>query len=204
MWFFLASKIYDRIFWDFLCSCLLGVLCSPLVLSLAVSPDVRLKPESLFLSLPTGNFSSDKMNNLSMVSWNVCGTKKLVRFAQIIAWLGTFSLIVLQETLEISPGFHLHGFSKLHVPAIATQGRPSGGLSTFVSNKDFGNYILEVLHSATWLLLVRVSWSACPTGILVGNVYIERLIFKIFSCHFLFLVSNRKNESGELEAMISS
>lgn len=112
----------------------------------------------------------------SILSWNICGTRKLARYPLIISWLASFSILLFQETLELNSGFNLNGYAKFEVPARATNGRPSGGLATFISTETHGNFLVEVLHSTTWFLFVRIFWEGLTEGLLIGNVYIERLV----------------------------
>ncbi len=105
-----------------------------------------------------------------IISWNICGLRKLARHPGVLLWLMSQKVIFLQETLQVSCSFRFPGFARFEVPAVDIRGKASGGLLVLIAKDWLGNGKVEVLLESSSLLLVRVSWG--NVGTLLGSVYI--------------------------------
>jgi hypothetical protein len=105
-----------------------------------------------------------------VISWNICGLRKLARHPGVLSWLMAQKVVLLQETLQVSRTFRFPGFARFEVPAVDVRGKASGGLIVLIAKDWLGNGKVEVLLESSSLLLVRVSWG--NVGILLGSVYI--------------------------------
>jgi hypothetical protein len=105
-----------------------------------------------------------------LVSWNICGLRKLARHPGVLSWLCAQKIILLQETLQVTRSFRFPGFARFEVPAVDIRGKASGGLIILIAKDWLGSGKVEVLLESSSLLLLRVSWS--NVGMLMGNVYV--------------------------------
>lgn len=111
--------------------------------------------------------------DLQLVCWNICGLSKLHRFPSVFSFLVSSHVLFLQETLQVTQSFQFPGFTRFDVPAIATNGRASGGLCVLFANSAFGSHSFEVLFDEPYLLLIATVSPSGRTSIF-GNVYIPR------------------------------
>lgn len=111
---------------------------------------------------------------MRVISFNVHGTKKLVKFPRLLEFLCSAGAICLQETLDESDLFCVGGFAKYSSPAVRINGQPSGGLATFVSHEVFGGCKQTRIHSLfDWVLPVFITDNQASSLLLI-NVYIPR------------------------------
>lgn len=111
---------------------------------------------------------------MRVVSLNLCGFRKLAIFPLVLLWLQSFAVIFLQETLDVNQSFQLPGFSGHFTSARPTDGRASGGLSTFFNNRFLGqDSLVQIDTGRDWVLASHVSSGTNP-GTLLFNVYIPK------------------------------
>jgi exonuclease III len=108
--------------------------------------------------------------SLRVVSWNLCGLSKLVRWPSTVEWLQSFDVMIIQESLQTTPTFCFNDVTRFDFPALTTRGRSSGGLIVALKNSVFGATSAAILVQEEFLLVVEVS-SATGT-IIIANVYV--------------------------------
>jgi hypothetical protein len=107
---------------------------------------------------------------LSLVSYNLCGTHKLLCHEHILCQLRERDIVFVQESLNLQPTRLFPGFTAIERQAVVTKGRPSGGLSIFLKRERLGAALLSVLVSEAHLLAVLVDWPG-ECKLLLCNVY---------------------------------
>ena len=118
------------------------------------------------------------MRILRAATWNVNGLKKLRSAMRVGFGLPfLFHVLLAQETFLLSvkkEPFHLPGFIDFHVEAVATGGRPSGGLSCFFDAEEFKNGSLQDEPSPLkWVQAIR--WiPESGTSVLFLNIYVPK------------------------------
>lgn len=140
------------------------------------------------------------MNNIRVLSWNVNGVSNVKNSPPALKFAVTHEIILLQETFELKSRFHPSGYIKFNNFARPTGGRPSGGLTTLISQKFCGNSSINRLACAVdWLLPLRIVKKKLRPFILL-NVYIPRFSndFGVGDVNFLadFVSSLRQNYPG--------
>jgi hypothetical protein len=108
---------------------------------------------------------------VSLVSWNMCGMGKLYRWPTTLDWLLTHDVILIQESLQVTPNFALDNVTRFDYPAKATAGRARGGLVIALNNHKFGNARVAVLVEEEFLLAVNVTIPATQQSLVIVNVY---------------------------------
>lgn len=112
-----------------------------------------------------------------LASWNVNGSRKLVNFPRVTAFLASLSVIFLQETFEVggSETFSPPGYIRFAHDALETGGRPSRGSSSLFLQSKFANGSFVSLDlGKDWLLLTRWVPEGWSSGFLFLNVYFPR------------------------------
>lgn len=122
---------------------------------------------------------------LTIASWNSTGIRNF--FLRRLDFMFA-TVILLQETFVFSAQLPvLPGFQSFHLDPVATLGRPSGGLVTYV--REGGPWVPE-LFDEIWvagILWVRlVSKVAGVPSILLG-VYLSRFLPAPFGFYFKFV-----------------
>ncbi len=108
---------------------------------------------------------------LSVASWNLCGMGKLYRWPSSLSWLLKNDVIMIQESLQVTPLFALDNVTRFDVPAKATGGRAKGGLVIALNNQKFGNALALPLVEEEFMLAINVSIPSTQQSIVLVNVY---------------------------------
>lgn len=94
-------------------------------------------------------FFPDRKMKLSIISWNVNGSRNVDKFPGALKLVCSKSVVLLQETYEIEGGryFCPRKFVRFSSPARATAGRPSGGLATLIARDFASNAVIRRIDS---------------------------------------------------------
>lgn len=86
---------------------------------------------------------------LSLISWNVNGSRNLDRYPSALKLVLSHSIVFLQETFEVESGrfFSPKKFVRFASLARSTAGRPSGGLSTLIAQEFLSNAEVRRIES---------------------------------------------------------
>ncbi len=109
---------------------------------------------------------------LSFIFWNIFSAARLSDWPDALAWIANSTALMLQETLQHRAITPLPDKTPLSVPARLTggPGRPSGGLTTYISNGALGGARFEKIVSEPFFLCVRIVHGAF--SFILGNVYL--------------------------------
>ncbi len=111
--------------------------------------------------------------SFSCVSWNVNGAEKLKNNEHALGFLGSFDIILLQETYSGSreTALDLHGYIPHHQLGRQTLRRYQWGLTTLLRIDAFTNGVICRIHSPfDWLLVSR--WrTEMDLGLVIINIY---------------------------------
>jgi hypothetical protein len=107
---------------------------------------------------------------LSVVSWNLCGLEKLVRYPLTSDWLQGHDIILIQESLQTTQTYHFNDSTRIDFPATFTAGRAKGGLIVSLRNSSFGSSRVSVLINEEHMLAVDVT--TANFHLIVVNVYV--------------------------------
>jgi exonuclease III len=110
---------------------------------------------------------------LSIVSWNVNGVRKLSYLPSVVKFIQGHDVILLQETFAYDDKelFELQGFLSHHGRALPGTRRNLWGLSTLFRTRAFADGFLEKIDSAMeWVLVSRWRQPGLP-GLLIVNIY---------------------------------
>lgn len=115
------------------------------------------------------------MTSYSFLSWNVNGSKNVSEVPYARKLVLSSDVIFLQETFETvtSSKFKPNQFLHFGSDAIATGGRPSGGLSTLVRISKISGVITRLHSPVPWILALRWTEPGRIPIILI-NVYVAR------------------------------
>jgi hypothetical protein len=108
--------------------------------------------------------------DIKIVSWNLCGLSKLTRWPSTVEWLEAFDIILIQESLQVTPTFHFNDVTRFDFPAVFTQGRARGGLIVALKNSVFGAAKVSVIIQEEHVLALEIS--SADAKFIVVNVYI--------------------------------
>jgi exonuclease III len=128
-------------------------------------------PFLFFLLLGNRVLADDR--ELSVVSWNVNGVRKLSYLPSVVQFIQGHDVILLQETFAYDDKdlFELQGFLSHHVRALPGTRRNLWGLSTLFRTRSFADGFLEKIDSSLeWVLVSRWRQPGFP-GLLVVNIY---------------------------------
>ncbi len=107
--------------------------------------------------------------DFKVVTWNLCGLSKLVRWPSTFEWLAKFDIALIQESLQTTSTFHFNDVTRFDVPAVASGGRARGGLVILLRNSVFGACRLRVVLQDDTLLGLEIC--SASSSFLVVNVY---------------------------------
>jgi exonuclease III len=107
--------------------------------------------------------------DFSVVSWNLCGLSKLIRWPSAFEWLETRDVALIQESLQTKSSFNFNNVTRFDIPVVASGGRASGGLVILLRNRVFGNARVRVVLEEQFMLAVEVTTSS--QSFIVANVY---------------------------------
>lgn len=137
------------------------------------------------------------MPALSFLTWNVNGSKNISQVPHALKFVLGHDVIFLQETFELPGGvnFRPKGFIAFSNDAVATGGRPSGGLATLIRLDLVKGAITKLPSPEPWLLALRWSEPGQKPLILI-NIYVAR-----FSSNLgLFSASTLENFLADLRS----
>lgn len=120
-------------------------------------------------------FLLQNMSLYSLVSWNVNGTKNVSEVPYALKLVNSADIILLQETFETkgAASFKPKGFLHFSNEAVATGGRPSGGLSTLIRLSKVSGVITRLQTPFPWVLALR--WvEPGRTPLILLNIYMAR------------------------------
>jgi exonuclease III len=133
---------------------------------------------------------------ISLVSWNLCGLGKLIRWPASASWLVDHNIILIQESLQVTKSYPFDNVTRFDYPATASAGRARGGLVVALKNEKFGNARSTVLVEEEYLYAVQVVIPSSLHSLVVVNVYAP-VHSSGFSAHIL------KTIKTQLELLIS-
>ncbi len=120
-----------------------------------------------------GSASLIHEREVSVITWNVNGVKKLSYLPTALALLEQHDIALLQETFayEDKDLLELRGFLGHHARAIPGERRNLWGLTTLFRTKTFADGFLERISSpCDWVLVSRWRQPGLP-GLTVINIY---------------------------------
>jgi hypothetical protein len=109
---------------------------------------------------------------LSLIFWNIFGTKRVKSRNDLCEWVTKASIFAAQETLEYRKVTPIRGKTSFSRPARKPigPGRPAGGLTSYFDNGAFGSASFTQLSDENHFLCIRVVLSSF--AFIVGNVYL--------------------------------
>lgn len=113
---------------------------------------------------------------IKILSWNVNGSKNIIRVPSALRTVKKNDVIFLQETFELDGGrkLSLPGFVHFGNCAVSTGGRPSGGVSTHIRASLLANCSARrIVSPVPWILPLRVDIQGHQPMVLV-NIYVPR------------------------------
>lgn len=114
------------------------------------------------------------MNNIRFLSWNINGVSNIKNVPAALKFVQNHDIVFCQETFELRSRLHPSGFIKFSNFARSTGGRPSGGLTTLISQKFCGNAaVSRIPCSVDWILPLRLVKPKLQPVVLL-NLYIPR------------------------------